>query len=76
MAKDKSQETQGDGVQETFDLEGVEWRPIELLGRLLMLSAVSGAKMQAEDMAALGHLLVLHTMQMRKARAEEAKPQA
>jgi hypothetical protein len=76
MAKDKSQETQCDVEQETFDLEGVEWRPIQFLGRLLILSAVSGAQMQAEDMAALGHLLVLHTMQIRKARAEEAKPQA
>ncbi|MDQ7838265.1 MAG: hypothetical protein RDU59_07215 [Thermodesulfobacteriota bacterium] len=75
MAKDKSQETRDDVEQETFDFEGLELRPIQLLGRLLMLSAVSGAQMQAEDMVALGLLLKLYADHFRKTQTEEARPQ-
>lgn len=41
------------------DVVGIGLRPIELLARLLMLGGACGAKMQGDDMAALGLLLVL-----------------
>ena len=41
------------------DFKGIGIRPIELLSRLLIMAGASGVKMQAEDVASLGLLLML-----------------